>query len=342
MTESKAMILGCGGLALTDEERALYRAERPWGFILFARNVHDRNQLVDLVADLRACVGRSDAPVLIDQEGGRVQRIKPPLVPLYPPPSVIGSLYETNSDAGLRAAWLMGRLHAADLSAFGINVNCIPVLDVPVEHGHDVVGNRAFARDPNTVARLGRAMADGLAAGGVQPVMKHMPGHGRALVDSHHSLPVVDAPIETLEECDFAPFAALSDMPMAMTAHIVFSAIDRENPATFSPTVVQDIIRDKLGFKGLLMTDDLSMKALSGDFGAKTDAIFRAGCDVVLHCNGSMQEMTQVCAHTPVLRDAAAERASHVMSLFGAGDAADPAALRAEFDGLVAEGVSHV
>lgn len=320
----------------------MYRAERPWGFILFARNVHERNQLVDLVADMRDCVGRSDAPVLIDQEGGRVQRIKPPLAPKYPPASVIGSLYEASADEGLRAAWLMGRLHAGDLSSFGINVNCIPVLDVPVEHGHDVIGNRAFARDPDAVIQLGRAMVDGLTAGGVQPVMKHMPGHGGALVDSHLQLPVVDTPVDALEKRDFAPFAAFSDLPMGMTAHIVFSAIDKDNPATSSAVVVKEIIRDKLGFDGLLMSDDLSMKALSGDFGTKTDAIFRAGCDVVLHCNGSMQEMTQVCAHTPVLRDAAAERAARVMSLFGASEWADMAALRTEFDGLVAESMSHV
>ena len=342
MTESKAMILGCGGLALTDEERALYRAESPWGLILFARNIQEHDQLTDLVADFRDCVGRRDAPVLIDQEGGRVQRIKAPLAPAYPPASAIGSLFEDSNDEGLRAAWLMGRLHACDLSAYGINVDCIPVLDVPARNSHDVIGNRALAANPSAVAKLGQALIDGLCAGGVQPVMKHMPGHGRALVDSHHRMPVVDAPLEQLEAIDFVPFAALSKTPMAMTAHVVFTAVDPENPATSSPAVINEIIRGKIGFDGLLMTDDISMKALSGDFAAKTDAIFRAGCDVVLHCNGSMQEMTEVCAHTPVLAGAAADRARFVMSLFNDGDAADPSELRAEFDGLIARKMSLV
>ncbi len=315
----------------------MFRAERPWGFILFARNVQEHSQLLDLVADLRDCVDRPNAPVLIDQEGGRVQRIKPPLAPVYPPGALIGSIYSENPDAGLRAAWAMGRLHAFDLSTFGINVNCIPVLDVPVKGVHDVIGNRALAADPHEVAKLGKAMADGLMAGGVLPVMKHMPGHGRALVDSHLGLPKVDAPLEELEAVDFVPFRALNEMPMGMTAHMLFTAIDPDHPATSSAIVINQIIRGKLGFDGLLMTDDLSMKALSGDFAAKTDAIFKAGCDVVLHCNGLMQEMTEVSSRTPVLSGASARRADRVMSLFGAGDETDQPALRAEFDNLVAE-----
>ncbi|MCP4317516.1 MAG: beta-N-acetylhexosaminidase [Hyphomicrobiales bacterium] len=342
MTESKAMILGCGGLELTDEERAFYAVERPWGFILFARNISERNQISDLVADLRNCVNRPDAPVLIDQEGGRVQRIRPPITPSYPSASVIGEVYRKDPRDGLRAAWLMGRLHAFDLSAFGINVDCLPVLDVPVEGGHDVIGNRAFSNDPQAVVRLGRAAMDGLIAGGVQPVIKHLPGHGRAMVDSHLSLPVVDATLDQLAACDFVPFAALADAPMAMTAHIVFTAIDPDHPATSSSKIIAEIIRKKIGFNGLLMSDDVSMKALSGDFASKADAIFRAGCDVILHCNGVLGEMTEISAHTPVLRGAALQRAEQVMSLFDGADGENENTLRAEFDGLVAGNMSLV
>lgn len=342
MTESKAMILGCGGLELTDEERILYAAERPWGFILFARNISERNQISDLVAALRECVSRPDAPVLIDQEGGRVQRIRPPLAPSYPSASVIGEIFRKDPGEGLRAAWLMGRLHAFDLSAFGINVDCLPVLDVPIEGGHDVIGNRAFSRDPQAVIRLGRAAMDGLIAGGVQPVMKHMPGHGRATVDSHLSLPVVEATLDQLEACDFVPFAALADTAMAMTAHIVYAAIDADNPATSSSRVIAEIIREKLGFDGLLISDDVSMKALSGDFSSKADAIFKAGCDVILHCNGVLEEMAEISAHTPVLQGAALQRAEKVISLFAGADGGDENSLRAEFDGLIAGNMSLV
>ncbi|MCY6380580.1 beta-N-acetylhexosaminidase [Hoeflea prorocentri] len=335
MAESKAMILGCGGLTLTDEERSFFRAERPWGFILFARNIHERQQVIDLVASMRECVGRTDAPVLIDQEGGRVQRIKPPLVPDYPPASAIGDVYRSSEADGLRAAWLMGRLHAHDLSGFGINVDCLPVLDVPMDGGHDVIGNRAFCKEPEAVAALGRQAMDGLTAGGVLPVIKHMPGHGRATVDSHLHMPVVDAEPEDLETSDFVPFKKLADAPMAMTAHVMFSKIDPDRPSTSSPVIIEDVIRKKIGFNGLLMSDDLSMKALSGDFASKTDAIFGAGCDVVLHCNGVMEEMVEVSAHSPDLDGASARRAQHVLSLFGAGEKADEEALRAEFAGIM-------
>ena len=336
MTESKAMILGCGGLELTDTERAFYAAERPWGFILFARNISERQQIADLVADMRDCIGRPDAPVLIDQEGGRVQRIRPPLVASYPPASVIGDIDRNNPQAGERAAWLMGRLHAADLTSFGINVNCLPVLDIPVEGGHDVIGNRAFCNDPQAVTRLGRAAMDGLRAGGMLPVIKHMPGHGRAMVDSHLSLPIVDATLDELEACDFVPFAALADAPMGMTAHMLFEAIDPDRPATFSAHIIHEIIRSKLGFDGLLMSDDISMKALSGDFAYKADEIFGAGCDIILHCNGVFEEMTEVSAHTPTLQGTALERAERVMSEFGSVDSSDENTLREEFEGIIA------
>lgn len=342
MTESKAMILGCSGLKLTESEQAFYRAERPWGFILFARNISERNQVTDLICELRECVGRPDAPVLIDQEGGRVQRIKPPLVQDYPPAAKIGALHVKDRELGLRAAWIMARLHAFDLSRFGISVNCTPVLDVPDRDGHQAIGNRAYCNDPTAVAELGRQTMDGLMAGGVMPVIKHIPGHGRATVDSHFDLPVVNASLEELTACDFVPFRALRDAPMAMTAHIVYAMLDPTAPATSSALIIEQIIRQQIGFSGLLMSDDVSMKALSGDFATKAGAIFGAGCDVILHCNGEMSEMTAICGHTPFLTGVPADRADRVIKLTGRVDDADEHALRCEFAELLAEHVPLV
>ena len=302
MSESKAIILGASGTTLTPDETAFFRDQRPWGFIVFARNVESAAQLRDLAAAMRDCAGRPDAPVFVDQEGGRVQRLRPPLARNYPPAAALGALYRHDARAGLRAAWLMSRLHAFDLLRCGLNADCLPVLDVPVEGAHDVIGNRAYGKDPETVAAMGRAAADGLLAGGVLPVIKHIPGHGRAAADTHFSLPVVDTPLDELRRHDFAPFAALKDIAMAMTAHVVYAAIDADNPATTSRPVVEDIIRGEIGFDGLLMSDDVSMNALSGDFAARTDAIFAAGCDVVLHCSGLMEEMKVVAGRTPALR----------------------------------------
>ncbi len=331
MSESKAMILGASGTRLTEDERAFFRAERPWGFILFARNVADGPQLRALVEDMRSCTGRGDAPVFIDQEGGRVQRLRPPLAPDYPPGAALGSLYWSDRDAGLRAAWLMSRLHAFDLSRYAITADCLPVLDVPVEGAHDVIGDRAYGKDPETVAAMGRAAADGLTAGGVLPVVKHIPGHGRARSDSHKELPVVDATLESLRGHDFPPFKALNDIAMAMTAHVVYTALDGDNPATTSPRVIGETIRGELGYDGLLMSDDVSMKALSGDFASKTKAIFAAGCDVVLHCNGLMDEMTAVAEQTPALAGDAARRAKRALAGLGHDDGANEDELRAEF-----------
>jgi len=336
MSESKAMILGVAGKTLADEERAFFRAERPWAFILFARNIGDADQVRALVVELRGCVDREDALVFIDQEGGRVQRLRPPLAPNYPPASELGAIYRGNSDAGLRAAWLMSRLHAFDLTSLGITADCLPVLDVPVEGAHDVIGNRAYGRDAGTVAALGRAAAQGLLAGGVLPVMKHIPGHGRAQADSHHALPIVDAHWAELQERDFAPFKALADLPMAMTAHVIYSALDPQLPATTSHRVIHEVIRDEIGFDGLLMSDDVSMKALSGDFASRTDAIFSAGCDVVLHCNGVMDEMRAVAGHAPALAGRARERAERAMAMRKAADGAQEDAIRAEFAELTA------
>jgi beta-N-acetylhexosaminidase len=331
MSESKAMILGCAGKSLSQDEIRFYADERPWGFILFARNIGEPAQIADLVASMREAVGRPDAPVFIDQEGGRVQRLRPPIATNYPPAAAIGALYQEDRQAGLRAAWLLSRLHAFDLKRFGINADCLPVLDVPVEGASDVIGNRAYGKDPETVAALGRAAAEGLFAGGVLPVMKHMPGHGRALLDTHHSLPTVDAPIEELRRHDFAPFKELADLPAAMTAHIIFAAIDPGSPATTSGKIVSEIVRGEIGFEGLLISDDTSMKALSGDFPSKAAAILAAGVDIVLHCNGVMEEMAGIASKTLPLTGKSLARAERAQTMAQAGDASDEAEVRAEF-----------
>lgn len=331
MSESKAMILGAAGLALTPDEIAFYRDERPWGFILFARNIAAAAQVRDLVASMRDAIGRPDAPVLVDQEGGRVQRLRPPLAPNYPAAAALGALYRRDREAGRRAAWLMSRLHAFDLAGCGIDVDCLPVLDVPAEGASDVIGQRAYGTDPDTVIELGRAAAEGLNAGGMLPVMKHIPGHGRATADTHLALPVVDTPLEALTECDFAPFAALHSLPMAMTAHVVYAAVDPDNPATRSAKVIQKVIRERIGFDGLLMSDDVSMKALSGDFAERAGAILAAGCDVVLHCNGVMEEMRAVASRTRTLAGEALHRAERALSARHAPDRTDEQAARAEF-----------
>ncbi len=331
MSESKAMILGASGTALTADEKAFYRDERPWGFIVFARNVAEIEQMRDLTAAMRDCVGRPDAPVFVDQEGGRVQRLRPPLAPAYPSGSALGALYRSNREAGLRAAWLMSRLHAFDLLRCGLNADCLPVLDVPVEGAHDVIGSRAYGKDPEIVTAMGREAMAGLQAGGVLPVIKHMPGHGRAFADSHHNLPTVDASLDELRAHDFAPFKALRHAPMAMTAHVVYTAIDPDNPATTSAKVVEEIIRGEIGFEGLLMSDDVSMNALSGDFAHRTDGIVAAGCDVVLHCNGVMDEMRAVVGRVPALSGEALVRAERALAGLGTQDNTSETAVREEF-----------
>ncbi len=332
MSESKAVIFGAEGLVLTPEERTFFREEKPWGFILFARNIGEPEQIRDLVAALRECVGRQDAPVFIDQEGGRVQRLRPPIAADYPPGATLGSIYRRDREAGKRAAWLMSRLHAFDLLRLGITADCLPVLDVPIEGAHDVIGNRAYGTDPETVASLGRAAADGLLSGGVLPVIKHIPGHGRAFSDSHKELPVVAAPIDDLRRHDFSPFKALADMPMAMTAHVVYTAIDADNPATTSKKVVAETIRGEIGFDGLLMSDDVSMKALGGTFADRTAAAIAAGCDVALHCNGVMSEMRPVASAVPRLAGKALQRANDALALLEGGSEENEAAMRAEFE----------
>lgn len=333
MSESKAVILGCAGKSLSGDEASFYRDERPWGFILFARNIGEPDEIADLVASLRDSVGRPQAPVFIDQEGGRVQRLRPPVAPNYPAGSALGALYRSDRQAGLRAAWLMARLHAFDLLRFGINVDCLPVLDVPIEGASDVIGSRAYGKDPGSVADMGRAAAEGLMAGGVLPVMKHVPGHGRAFADSHHELPRVDVPLDELRRHDFAPFKALNDLPMAMTAHVVYTAVDPAAPATTSPRVIRDIVRGEIGFGGLLISDDTSMKALSGDFPDKAAAILAAGVDIVLHCNGVMEEMRGIVSKTVPLAGRSLGRAERALDFINRRDAVAEADVRQEFAG---------
>ena len=336
MSESKAVILGVGGLELTVEERALYRDVQPWGFILFGRNIGEANQIADLVASLRETVhGDRHAPVLIDQEGGRVQRIREPICPRYPSGSDLGAIYREDRERGLRAAWLMSRLHAFDLLKFGIDVDCLPVLDVPIEGASDVIGSRAYGKNPAIVTEMGRSAAEGLKAGGVLPVMKHMPGHGRGMADSHHELPVVDVSLDDLKAHDFAPFKALKDELMGMSAHVVYSAIDPYAPATTSRKVIEEIIRGYIGFDGLLMSDDSSMNALKGTLGERARAIAENGCDIVLHCNGLMAEMLEVVEAAQPLEGKARERAKRVEAAFGKLDGSDEAAIRAEFNALL-------
>lgn len=306
---TRALILGCSGCELTPDEIAFFKDVRPWGFILFKRNVSEPKQVRALCDELREITGRANTPILIDQEGGRVQRMGPPHWPAYPQGRIYGDVYAKDAARGLEIARIGARLIAADLKAVGINVGCLPVLDVPVVGAHDVIGNRAYGNDPQIVSSLGRAAAEGLLEGGVLPVIKHIPGHGRAGVDSHLSLPVVEASLAELEQ-DFKPFQQLADMPLAMTAHVIYSAIDVVRPATTSPVVMVEIIRGKLNFDGLVMSDDLSMQALSGTLSERTEAAFAAGCDVVLHCNGVMEEMVAVAAATPVLALDASRRAN--------------------------------
>ncbi len=311
----KAFICGCAGLALDAEERAFLRREDPWGLILFKRNVADRDQLRALTRSFRECVGRADAPVLIDQEGGRVQRMAPPHWRSYPAAAVIEAGFEPSRAEA--AARLVARLIAFDLAEVGITVDCAPVLDVAEPGTHAAIGSRAFSSRPERVAAMGRAVAEGLLAGGVAPVVKHMPGHGRARADSHHELPVVDASRDGLKR-DFAPFAALNDLPMAMSAHVLYTAIDDRHPATASSIVVAKVMRGEIGFDGLILSDDVSMKALTGSYEERAAAIIDAGLDIVLHCNGELDQARAVASATPELTGASLRRARLALACISA------------------------
>lgn len=333
---TRAFITGVSGTELTAAEREFIRSERPWGFILFKRNVATPAQVAALVAELRAAASTADAPVLIDQEGGRVQRLGPPHWPVYPPGAVFSTLYDTDSVLGLTAARLSARLIAADLADLGITVDCLPLADVPVPGADAVIGNRAYGTSPDKVAAIARAVTDGLEQGGVLPVLKHIPGHGRATADTHFKLPTVDTARDELERTDFAAFKPLADLPMAMTAHVVFSAVDPAHPATTSATMIAQVIRAAIGFQGLLMSDDVSMNALAGTIAERTRAIFAAGCDMALHCNGNIEEMREVACQTPELAGRALERANAALAARKAPQPFDRAAARAELDALIA------
>ena len=330
----RAFITGLAGPALSEAERSFLRAAEPWGLIIFQRNITDLQALARLTDECRTVLGRN-APILVDQEGGRVQRLKPPHWPEYPPAAAYGALYELDRARGLAAARLGARLIAADLAAVGIDVDCMPVADVPVAGADAVIGDRAFGAGPDRVSALAGAFAEGLLDGGVLPVVKHMPGHGRATADSHRNLPVVTAERSTLEISDFAAFRPLVGLPLAMTAHVVFTAIDPIAPATTSAAIVRDVIRGSIGFQGLLMSDDLSMGALSGSLAERTRAAIGAGCDVALHCNGDMIEMEAVAAEAPALSGVSARRAEAALARRKPAAPIDLAAKRAEFSGLL-------
>jgi beta-N-acetylhexosaminidase len=332
---SRAFITGVSGLELGADERAFIRAERPWGFILFKRNIETPAQVASLVGELRDLVGNADAPVLIDQEGGRVQRLGPPHWPVYPPGAVFGALYDIEPQLGFEAARLSSRLIAADLIDLGITVDCLPLADVPIEGADAVIGNRAYGTEPGKVAAIARAVTKGLEQGGVLPVLKHIPGHGRATADSHFRLPTVDTARDELDRTDFAAFQPLADLPMAMTAHVVFSALDPVHPATTSATIIRQVIRGVIGFQGLLMSDDVSMNALAGTIAERTRAIVNAGCDMVLHCNGKLDEMRDVAAETPELTGEALNRANRALASRKPPEPLDRQAARAELDALM-------
>jgi beta-N-acetylhexosaminidase len=334
---TRAFITGVSGTELNDAEREFIGVERPWGFILFKRNIETPQQVALLVQELRRTAGTPDAPVLIDQEGGRVQRLGPPHWPVYPPGALFSALYDLDRSSGLSAARLTARLIAANLGELGIDVDCLPLADVPVAGADAVIGNRAYGTEPEKVAAIARAVTEGLEQGGILPVLKHIPGHGRATADSHFGLPVVNTSQKELERTDFAAFQPLADLPMAMTAHVVFSALDPVHPATTSATIIEQVIRGVIGFQGLLMSDDVSMNALAGTIAERTRDIFSAGCDMVLHCNGKLEEMREVAAETPELSGKALDRASRALASRRFPRPFDRVAARADLDALMSK-----
>src|SRR5258706_5301051 len=331
----RAFITGVSGPELNAAEREFIRVQRPWGFILCKRNTETPTQVITLVQELRKAIGDPEAPVLIDQEGGRVQRLGPPHWSVYPAGAVFGVLYDIDRVLGLAAARLSARLIAEDLTGLEITVDCLPLADVPVPGADAVIGNRAYGTRADKVAAIGRAVAEGLEQGGILPVLKHIPGHGRANADTHFRLPVVDTPKAELVRTDFAAFRPLADLPMAMTAHVVFSALDPAHPATTSATIVKQVIRGVIGFQGLLMSDDVSMNALAGSVAQRAPAIFNAGRDLVLHCNGKLEEMREVAAKTPECSGKALERARRPLASRSGPEAFDRVAARAELDALI-------
>lgn len=326
----------CAGPVLAPRERDFFREADPLGFILFAANIETPEQVRALTQELRAAVGRADAPILIDQEGGRVARLRPPHWRAAPPARVFGDLALRDEARALAAVRLNARLLAAELADLGINVDCAPVVDLSIPGAHDVIGDRAFGGDPALVARLGRAFAEGLMAGGVIPMIKHVPGHGRAMADSHTALPTVDLPTDELERTDFMPFRLLADLPMAMTAHILYPRIDPDRPATVSPRIVAEVIRGHMGFDGLLVSDDVNMEALAGDIAERARGIRAAGCDVVLHCTAEPAEMAAIAAASGQMDAAGMARLARALATVASpSDRPDVAALGAELADLL-------
>jgi len=309
----QAAIYGLEGFALTNDERAFFRDGEPAGFILFRRNCENPEQLLRLTDSLREICGRDDTPIVIDQEGGRVARMRPPVWPAFPAAEKFANLYQAAPSSAIEAVRSNARALALMLRSAGINVNALPLLDVRQEGATDIIGDRALGSEPMQVAALGRAVLDGMASAGVVGIIKHMPGHGRALVDSHKELPVVTARADELE-VDLEPFERLATAPMGMTAHVVYTAWDEKRPASLSPVVIQQIIRERIGFDGFLMSDDLGMEALTGDFGRRASDAVRAGCDVALHCSGKMDEMIAVASAVPALSPEGHERLTRAMA----------------------------
>ncbi len=308
MTTPNAVIFGVSGTRLTDDEKVFLRDADPLGFILFARNCTDGQGIRRLTAELRDAVGRDDAPILIDQEGGRVMRLRPPDWPFAPAAQEIAGLYDREPELGISAAEDVGRMFGAMLGNLGIDVDCAPVLDLGLPETTAAIGNRAYAADPQTVAALGGAMAEGLMREGCLPVIKHLPGHGRGAVDSHKELPRVDAALATLRDQDFAAFRHLNHLPLGMSAHVVYSAIDAKHPGTVSAPVIETLIRGEIGFDGFLLTDDITMEALDGTPAARAEAALDAGCDAVLHCSGVLSEMIDVSGTVHGLSQSAESR----------------------------------
>jgi beta-N-acetylhexosaminidase len=329
----RALIAGFAGETLSRDEAAFLRAARPCGLILFARNCREIDQVRRLIGDVKAAIGSASLLVLIDQEGGRVRRLRSPEWRELPPAAAYGVRYAEDCERAIRAARLVARLTAADLRMIGINTNCAPVLDLAVPGAHGVIGDRAYGPTPDQVACLGRAVAEGYMAGGVLPIIKHMPGHGRALADSHLQLPTVATPWSELSLTDFAPFRALCDMPAAMTAHVVYADVDPDAPASTSAAVTEAVIRGEIGFGGLLMSDDLSMNALRGSIRCRAEAVIRAGSDMALHCNGVLAEMDGAAAGVPALAGAALERFERCHMVFERAEAFDAA----EAEAMLAE-----
>ena len=329
-------IFGLSGLTLTDDERAFFRDSAPAGYILFGRNIENRTQLRRLTDTLRELDGRANLPILIDQEGGRVARMKAPEWPDFPSGAAFDALYERAPASAIEAARLNAMALASMLAEVGITVDCLPLLDVRQPGASDVIGDRALGSEPMRVAALGRAILSGLQDGGVVGVVKHIPGHGRALLDSHKALPVVDAHDRELQT-DLAPFAALRDAAMAMTCHVIFKAWDPDLPATLSPTIIGSVIRQRIGFHGLLMTDDLDMEALSGDVPSRAAAAIAAGCDLALNCWAKMDDMVGIAnALDPIGADSLARLEGAMERIPGMHDERQFAALIDQRDALLA------